>query len=172
MTTTLERAIELLEAQVASAEASHTGWVRDFLVLETRRHQTFYVADAQGMIQLHQDAPFVAEAVYRHALVASNALGALPDAWMSLEDASSSRVYTDGNTPAPGASLATVPVQLPFVDVTVTPPTVDALDGWFVLPVEQVFPRGGTIRVRWLPDAGTAAIVRTVILGGYKLLAR
>ena len=189
MSAIVERALGLLDAQIAAACAARLRGVEEYLHPEAgRRHQTFFTTDVRGLVQVQADAAFVAETLIWTPSWTGLTLnaGLVPNSCVytvTIEDLSAGRLFTEGRRP-PGALVSTDPSPVLVEDALVdgnalgsfttysgdaSSYRLPAPDEWFKFPSALLIPRSATLRFRTVPEwAGGYRFT----LGGYKLMPK
>jgi hypothetical protein len=176
--------LAILEKRIRQVIAGRKARLAEYVNIETRDQQFFYVTNDDGYVLTKQDAPFVCESI----LLIGNSVcstKATPFA-VSIEDLGPGIVNTAGYSPEaysntggtpPINNNITIPIDM-FVpchrrgDVNGWVPA--NTDYWFNLAAEWIIPKGDTLRVRYTPEPAASGVNGNytpplIVLAGYKV---
>ncbi len=163
----------VLEKQLAFLKEKQKSELKRYMDAPSQNNEFIYVADALGMLQLHQDADFVCEAI----ITPVNRLNSI--ARLKVEDLGASRVMSISVLPrtiasppvmVDGAEMMYAQQTVPGINQGATRSPCRTFDDWFELSVEWLIPRGSAFR--FTPEAASNTdnpTIARVILIGYKV---
>ncbi len=179
-----ELLVTMLEKRIRQVIAGRKARLAEYVNIESRDQEFFYVTNDDGYILTKQSAPFVCQSIIMIGNPVS-APTASPFA-VSIEDLGPGLVSTQGysqeaysntgDTPQIG-NVITIPIDW-FVPAYRRGDTLGwataNTDYWFQLAAEWVIPKGDTLRVRYTPAPAATGVAGNytpplIVLAGYKV---
>lgn len=161
--------LKQLEEQLAFFRRRRVQEEQEYNETFATKEQFFYRSNAQGLIQLQNDASFVAEALF--ALPSAGSVGLNNTTWRySLVDASSYRELAHAVTRVPLPGDEPIPLNMLSPSNYQGDVGRDENDYWFYFLNQYLLPRGGVIRAAVSnPPTATSVLLPDFVLGGFKV---
>jgi|OM-RGC.v1.019563308 hypothetical protein len=163
--------LKQVEEQLDFFERKRAEAYAEYLERGSRNQKYFYRSDANGLVQLDNDAAFVVEQLFCFPYPLGNDLLDIPLPWrFSLRDRSSGRDLTEVFNRVPATSDEAVPIEMLSPSWQIVPYFQDQDDYWFYLPSQYLLPRASVLefRVSNLASA-TSVLLPEFVLGGHKI---